>query len=116
VLPGRSRRPGVAAERRAARYYRLRGWTILGANVWAAGNEVDLIARRGRSLRFVEVKEKTGARWGDPLEMVTAEKQRRVRRAAAAWLATRPELRGLTVGFDVVSVWEGRLRRLENAF
>ena len=49
VLPGRGARPGVAAERRAARLYRLRGWTILGANVWAGGNELDLIARRGRS-------------------------------------------------------------------
>jgi Holliday junction resolvase-like predicted endonuclease len=53
------------AERRAARWYRLRGWTILGANVWAGGNELDLIARRGRQLRFVEVKEKRGLRYGD---------------------------------------------------
>ena len=44
------------AERRAARWYRLRGWKILGTNVWAGGNELDLIARRGRELRFVEVK------------------------------------------------------------
>jgi putative endonuclease len=116
VLPGRGGRPGLAAERRAARWYRLRGWRILGANVWAGGNELDLIARRGRQLRFVEVKEKRGPRFGDPLEMVTAEKQRRVRRAAAAWLAARPELGGLTVGFDVVAVREGRLQRVEDAF
>ena len=68
-----------AAERRAARWYRLRGWRILGANVWAGRNEIDLVARRGRQLRFVEVKEKTGPRFGDPAEMVTEEKQRRVR-------------------------------------
>ena len=116
MLPGRVARPGVAAERRAARHYRLRGWTILGANVWAGGNELDLIARRGQRLRFVEVKEKTGVAWGDPLEMVTAEKQRRVRRAAAAWLAARPELRGLTVGFDVVAVRQGKLQRVEDEF
>jgi Predicted endonuclease distantly related to archaeal Holliday junction resolvase len=59
------------------RWYRLRGWKILGENVWAAGNELDLIVRRGRTLRFVEVKEKRGSRFGDPLEMVTVEKQRR---------------------------------------
>jgi putative endonuclease len=116
VLPGRGSRPGLAAERRAAWWYRLRGWRLLGANVWAGGNELDLIARRGRQLRFVEVKEKRGPGWGDPLEMVTAEKQRRVRRAAEAWLAARPELVGLTVGFDVVAVWEGRLERVEDAF
>lgn len=116
MLPGRGGRPGLAAERKAARWYRLRGWRVLGANVWAGGNELDLIARRGRQLRFVEVKEKRGPRYGDPLEMVTAEKQRRVRRAAAAWLAARPELEGLTVGFDVVAVREGVLQRVEDAF
>ena len=83
---------GFAAERRALWWYRLRGWKILGENVWAGGNELDLIVRRGRVLRFVEVKEKKSARFGDPLEMLTAEKQRRLRRAAEAWLGARPEL------------------------
>jgi putative endonuclease len=116
VLPGRRGRPGLAAERSAAWWYRRRGWRILGANVWAGGNELDLIARRGRQLRFVEVKEKRGPGYGDPLEMVTEEKQRRVRRAATAWLATRPELHGLTIGFDVVAVRESGLQRVEDAF
>jgi putative endonuclease len=105
-----------AAERRAARWYRLRGWTILGANVWAAGHEVDLIARRGRRLRFVEVKEKRGPAFGDPVEAVTEEKQRRVRRAAETWLAAHPELADLDVAFDVVAVRDGRLERLADAF
>lgn len=105
-----------SAERRAARWYRLRGWRILGTNVWAAGNEVDLIARRGRSLRFVEVKEKRGPSFGDPAEMVSAEKQRRIRRAAETWLAARPELDGLDVAFDIVAVAQGRLRRVADAF
>ncbi|HET8892892.1 MAG TPA: YraN family protein [Gaiellaceae bacterium] len=105
-----------SAERRAARWYRLRGWRILGTNVWAAGNEVDLIARRGRSLRFVEVKEKRGSEFGDPAEMVGAEKQRRVRRAAETWLASRPDLDGLDIGFDVIAVWEGKLQRVADAF
>jgi putative endonuclease len=105
-----------SAERRAARWYRLRGWRIVGANVWAAGNEVDLIARRGRHVRFVEVKEKSGPAFGDPAEMVGAEKQRRIRRAAEAWLAGRPDLDGLEVGFDVVAVRQGRLQRIADAF
>jgi len=105
-----------AAERRAARWYRLRGWRILGANVWAGRNEIDLVARRGRQLRFVEVKEKTGPRFGDPAEMVTEEKQRRVRNAARAWLAAHPELGGLDVAFDVIAVREGELRRIADAF
>ena len=62
------------------------------------------------------MKEKSGAGFGDPLEMVTAEKQRRVRRAAAAWLAAKPELSGLRVGFDVVAVRAGRFERISDAF
>jgi Holliday junction resolvase-like predicted endonuclease len=62
------------------------------------------------------VKEKGGPGFGDPLEMVTPEKQRRVRRAAESWLAARPELDGLLVGFDVVAVRGGRLERVPDAF
>ena len=107
---------GQAAERRAVRWYRLRGWRILGENVWAGGNELDLIVRRGRTLRFVEVKEKKGTRFGDPLEMITAEKRRRLRRAAEAWLGVRPELAQLSVGFDVIAVRDGRVQRVPQAF
>ena len=89
---------------------------MLGTNVWAGRYEIDLIVRRGRDLRFVEVKEKRGPLYGDPLEAVDEEKQRRVRRAAEAWLSSRPELASLRVAFDVVAVREGRLERLGDAF
>ena len=98
------------------RWYRLRGGKILGENVWAGGNELDLIVRRGRVLRFVEVKQKKSARFGDPLEMLTVDKQRRLRRAAEAWLGARPELGRLAVGFDVIAVRDGRVQRVPQAF
>ena len=109
-------RPGKRAERRAAWWYRLRGYRVLGANEWVAGYELDLVVRRGRRLIFCEVKEKAGERFGDPAEMVDAEKQRRLRRAAEAWLAAHPEAAGLVVSFDVIAVQDGRLRRLAEAF
>ena len=62
------------------------------------------------------MKEKRGPAYGDPREAVTEEKQRRVRQAAEAWLATQPELARLEIGFDVVAVREGRLDRLVDAF
>ena len=80
------------------------------------GNELDLVVRRGRRLAFVEVKAKGGAGRGDPLEMVTEEKQRRLRRAAEAWLAAHPEAAGLEARFDVVALRDGRLERLAGAF
>jgi Holliday junction resolvase-like predicted endonuclease len=62
------------------------------------------------------VKAKSGPRYGDPLEMVTAEKQRRLRQAAEMWLAAHPELAGLRASFEVIAVAEGRLERLRQAF
>ena len=107
-----SRRRGESAERRAAWHYRLRGYRIVARNVRAGGNELDLIVRRGRRLVFCEVKEKTGEGFGDPLEMVDAEKRRRVRRAATAWLAARPHDGQLDVAFEVVAVRGGRVSRV----
>jgi putative endonuclease len=110
------REAGRQAERRAVRHYRLRGYRILGANVWIGGYELDLVARRGRQLVFVEVKSKSSGRYGSASEMVGPEKVRRIRRAAAAYLAARRELRGLRVRFDVVAEQAGRTRRFPSAF
>jgi putative endonuclease len=103
---------GQRAERRAELHYRLRGYRVLGANVWSAGYELDLIVRRGRRLLFCEVKSKGGAGFGAPEEMVDTEKQRRLLRAASAWLSAHPEAARLDVGFEVVADHNGRLRRL----
>jgi putative endonuclease len=105
-----------SSESRARRHYRLRGYRILGENVWTGGYELDLIVRRGRNLVFCEVKGKSGTEFGDPLEMVTPEKARRVRRAAVAWLAANPEHRGCAIRFDVVAERSGRLERVVAAF
>jgi putative endonuclease len=80
--------------------------------VRAGGNELDLVLRRGRRVVFCEVKSKSGAGYGDPLEMVDIEKLRRIRRAAEAWLGARPELADCEVTVEVVAVDGGRLERL----
>src|SRR5262245_14440018 len=109
-------RRGLRAERRAVWWYRLRGYRILAMNAWAGGHELDVVVRRGSRLVFCEVKEKLGAEFGDPLDMVDEEKQRRLARAAEAWLARHPEAQGLTVTFEVVAVRRGRLERVAQAF
>jgi putative endonuclease len=115
--PRRSTRAlGGAVERRALWFYRLRGYRILATNVWIAGYELDLVVRRGRRLVFCEVKAKTDDRFGDPLEMVGPEKQRRLRRAAEAWQGAHPEADGLEVSFDVIAERGGKLERVAEAF
>ena len=94
----------------------MRGYRVLAANVWIAGNELDIVARRGSVLVFCEVKSKSGDGFGAPEEMVTAEKIRRVRRAAEAWLAARPALSECEVRFDVIAVRGRRVECLREAF
>jgi putative endonuclease len=113
---GNTRGIGSKTERKARNHYRLRGYRILGENVWIGGFELDLIVRRGRTLVFCEVKGKSGTGFGDPLEMVTPEKARRVSRAAAAWLAANPEHGRCAIRFDVVAERSGKLERVAQAF
>ena len=94
----------------------MRGYRILASNVRAGGVELDLIVRRGGSLRFCEVKAKEGEAYGDPLEMVGPAKVARLRRGAEAWLAAHPREAELDVGFDVVAVRGRRVERVADAF
>ena len=93
-------------------HYRLRGYRVLAANAWAGGYELDLVLRRGSRLVFCEVKAKAGGRYGDPLEMVGAEKLRRLLQAAEVWLAGRPDCAALEVSFEAVGIQDGRLHRV----
>ncbi len=89
---------------------------MLDTNAWSGPYELDLVARRGRVLVFCEVKSKTGDRFGRPAEMVTAEKQRRIRVAAQLWLQRHRECAGLQVRFDVIAERDRRIEHLPNAF
>ena len=88
---------------------------MLATNAWVAGYELDLVVRRGRQLVFCEVKAKSGAELGDPLEMVGAEKARRLHKAAEAWLARHGELGDCEARFDVATERQGRLTVLVDA-
>jgi putative endonuclease len=114
--PTSKRAPRNDAERRAAWWYRLRGYRILDTNCWLAGGEVDIVARRGGNLIFCEVKSKSGVAFGEPLAMVDGVKARRVRRTAEVWLACHPETRGLEVRFDVIAEHAGKILHVPNAF
>jgi putative endonuclease len=108
--------PRNEAERRAARWYRVRGYRILGTNVWCGHYELDVVARRGGVLVFCEVKSKSGGRFGHPAEMVTVEKQRRLRMAGQVWLKRHRECSRLRIRFDVMVERGGRLEHLPDAF
>jgi putative endonuclease len=106
---------GGFGERLAAARYRSQGYAVLERNWRCPAGEIDLICARGTTLVICEVKARTGAAHGHPLEAVTASKQRRLRRLAAAYLRQQ-ERRWTEVRFDVAGVLDGRLEVVEGAF
>lgn len=91
---------GAEGERAAARYLRRRGMRVILRGYRTSHGEIDLIARDGETLVFVEVKSR---RRGSPAEAVSLEKQRRLTLAALQFLK-RHELLEQASRFDVVAV------------
>lgn len=81
-----ARARGAAVERAAAAWLGARGLVLVAHNAHAKGGELDLVMRDGDTLVFVEVKHRADTRYGHPLEMVTATKQRRLIKAARFYL------------------------------
>ena len=104
----RAEQGGRRAETIAAWWLRLKGWRILGQRVRTPVGEVDLVARRGRTLAFVEVK----ARAGESAAAIALDdfRLRRVARAAEA-LSMRYARPGDTIRIDAMFVIPGRLPR-----
>jgi len=87
----------------AAAWYARRGYTVLARNWRCPTGEIDLVVRRGRTLVVVEVKARRTDAYGPAASAVGPAKQQRLRRLAAAWLATAG-VRGVDVRFDVVAI------------
>ena len=113
---------GSWGEDRAARYLRLHGYRIVERNFRCRQGEIDIIARKGEIIAFVEVKQRKNADFGEAREFVTYAKQRRIIAAAEQWLVkTGCELQPR---FDVIEVYapDGtktlfpKINHIENAF
>ena len=99
---------GHWGETRAAWYLRLKGWRILARREKLKVGEVDIVARRGRTIAFVEVK--TRNRPGDLELAIDAYRLRRVV-AAARMLAPRHARPGDNIRIDVILIAPGRWPR-----
>lgn len=111
---------GRAAEDEACRFLAALGMAIVGRNVRSGGGEIDVVARLGRTLVFVEVRSRAGSAFGAPEETVGHAKRRRVAAAARAYLRDVPPSSWDEARFDVVAVegeeGEREVRHYPNAF
>lgn len=107
---------GRRGEEAAARFLMKMGFSILERNHRCRFGEIDLIARAGELLVFVEVKARTDGRFGSGPEAVDRRKQTRIQKTALHYLATYPGPEPL-IRFDVIAVdANGRCSHIEDAF
>ena len=93
---------GFDGEERAARFLAERGMAIVARNFRTRFGEIDLVARDGETLVFVEVRRRANAAYGDAADSITEAKRRRIESAARGYLATlrrEPPCR-----FDVITL------------
>jgi putative endonuclease len=81
---------GRQGEEQACDYLRSRGVQVLQTRYRAADGEIDIIARDGAVLCFIEVKYRPQGRLGDGVQSVTPQKRQRMQRAALEYLRTHP--------------------------
>jgi putative endonuclease len=102
IAKRRARRFGRTAEWIAAAFLTAKGYRILARHFLAAGGEIDLIARRGGTIAFVEVKARRD--FEGALAAIGPIKHRRIARAAKVWLCRNPSAVNATLRGDAVLV------------
>ncbi len=106
---------GRAGERRAAAFLKDKGYKILERNFSCGFGEIDIIAKKGGLIVFLEVKTRTASDYGRGAESVNKEKINKIRRAAAYYLNKIKEPEACC-RFDVIEINEGKMEHIEDAF
>ncbi|MFL6245778.1 MAG: YraN family protein [Thermoanaerobaculia bacterium] len=108
---------GARGERRAAWFYRMRGYTIVDRNVRLPAGEIDLVVKRGMQVVIAEVKTRQSLIAGEGHEAVHRSKRERLIRLGDQYAARHPEVR---LRYDILSLfWTGRrflVTHYEDAF
>ena len=105
---------GFMHELRAANYVRAQGYKVLECRFRAADGEIDLIARDGDVIVFIEVKARPQHRLGTGVEAVDLDKMRRGHDAAAVYL--RRHAPDAPCRFDILEFTRAGVRHMKNAF
>ncbi|MFO7839971.1 MAG: YraN family protein [Desulfosalsimonadaceae bacterium] len=118
-MPDPRQRLGQTGESLALKYLLKRGYKLLESNYRNRIGEIDIIARDGDTLVFVEVKTRRSERYGSPRLAVTPHKQKKISRTALAYLKYTGQM-DCKARFDVVFVKTGGTRPeielIQNAF
>jgi putative endonuclease len=110
------RKLGGSYEQMAADFLSRHGYRILERNFRCRIGEIDIVARDGACLVFVEVKYRSSLRFGGPMAAVNLKKQRTISRVASFYLASHHLGFDTPCRFDVVGILPDRITVEKNAF
>jgi len=112
-------RLGKSGESIAVRHLETLGYRILQRNYRSPFGEIDIVARQGQTIAFVEVKARRSRRFGNPKAAVTPAKQRKISMTALHYLKSRNQLQA-KARFDVITILPSRdssqIELIQNAF
>lgn len=106
---------GRKSESAALSHLQEKGYEIIGQNYRTRGGEIDIIAKDGEVIVFIEVKARRSERYGSPKWGITPAKQRKLSMAALYYLKEK-RLMNSRARFDVVSIQQGKIEIIKNAF
>jgi len=112
---GDTRTKGREGEDSAIEYLKKKGYRIIERNYKNPFGEIDVIAREGDTIVFIEVKTRNTLSFGPPVEAVDSRKQERIGKTAFGYI-TEKKLTEQPVRFDVVSIFEGKMEVIKDAF
>lgn len=107
---------GTAYEKRAGAYLEQHGYKVIEYNFQSRQGEIDIIAKDGEYLVFVEVKYRTDSHAGNPFEAVNRSKQRTISKVASYYCLTHGYGVDTPCRFDVVAVLGEKIELIQNAF
>ncbi|MBO5426746.1 MAG: YraN family protein [Lachnospiraceae bacterium] len=108
---------GQDKENIAVNYLKNKGYFIIQTNFRVRQGEIDIVARDGSTIVFVEVKYRSTSRSGNPLEAVNKTKQRKISKAALFYLnKNKISPDNTPIRFDVIGILGEQITHIENAF
>lgn len=115
-LSANKRQTGTSYELKAENYLMQKGYKILETNFRNRSGEIDIIAKDGEYLCFIEVKYRTTNDYGNPLEAVDVRKQNQIRKVAMYYLMKNKLSEWTPCRFDVIGFVGEEMMHIENAF
>lgn len=110
------RQVGTQNEELAVKYLEENGYQIINKNFYCRTGEIDIIAKDGDYIVFIEVKYRTSSKYGLPIEAVNFNKMRKITRTALFYMHKNKNSTDIPIRFDVVVLLKDQINLIKNAF